>query len=85
MLSPSVHSIGADVQFMAVSIGYDINVNKIFGGSGKDRSKSRFSFEFSSALLSGRYYSIKNDNNTLYALLYHLGWVRVGKSRSIFL
>lgn len=62
MLSPFCTSIGTDVQFMAVSIGYDINVNKIFGGSGKDRSKSRFSFEFSSALLSGRYYSIKNDD-----------------------
>ena len=45
MLSPFCTSIGADVQFMAVSIGYDINVNKIFGGSDKDRSKSRFSFE----------------------------------------
>lgn len=60
MLSPFCTSIGADVQFMAVAVGYDINVNKLFGG--KDRSKSRFSFEFSSARLSGRYYSIKNDD-----------------------
>ena len=60
MLSPFCTSIGADVQFMAVAIGYDININKLFGG--KDRSKSRFNFEFSSARLSGRYYSIKNDD-----------------------
>lgn len=60
MLSPFCTSIGADIQFMAVAIGYDINVNKLFGG--KDRSKSRFSFEFSSARISGRYYSIKNDD-----------------------
>lgn len=60
MLSPFCTSIGADVQFMAVAIGYDINVNKLFGD--KDRSKSRFSFEFSSARMSGRYYSIKNDD-----------------------
>ena len=59
MLSPFCTSIGADVQFMAVAIGYDININKLLGG--RDRSKSKFSFEFSSARLSGRYYSITND------------------------
>lgn len=60
MLSPFCTSIGADVQFMAVAIGYDININKLVGG--KDRSKSRFNFEFSSARFTGRCYSVKNDD-----------------------
>lgn len=60
MMSPFSTSIGADVQFMAVAVGYDFNVNKLFGG--KEQTKSRFNFEFSSARLSGRFYSIKNDD-----------------------
>lgn len=58
--SPYCSSIGFDVQYLAVALGYDININRLFGGS--DRSKSRFNFEFSSALLSGRFYSIKNHD-----------------------
>ncbi len=65
MKSPYCSSIGFDVQYLAVALGYDININKLFGG--EDRSKSRFNFEFSSALLSGRLYSIKNnDGMTIY-------------------
>ena len=60
MQSPYCSSIGFDVQYLAVALGYDINVNRLFGGS--DRSKSRFNFEFSSALLSGRLYSIRNND-----------------------
>lgn len=60
MVSPSCISIGADVQYMAIALGYDINVNRLVGG--KDRSKSRFNFEFSSALVSGRLYSIRNED-----------------------
>ncbi|MDE7156122.1 MAG: DUF4421 domain-containing protein [Muribaculaceae bacterium] len=60
MASPFCSSIGADVQFMAIALGYDINMNKLFGG--KDRSKSRFNFEFSSARFSGRFYSLKNND-----------------------
>lgn len=60
MQSPYCSSIGLDVQYLAVALGYDININRLFGGA--DRSKSRFNFEFSSALLSGRFYSISNHD-----------------------
>lgn len=60
MLSPFCTSIGAEIQFMAIAIGYDININKLLGS--KDRSKSRFSLEFSSSRFTGRYYSITNDD-----------------------
>lgn len=58
MGTPFCSSIGGDVQFMAVSLGYDININKLFGG--QDRSKSKFNFEFSSGLFFARFYSIVN-------------------------
>ncbi len=60
MHSPFCGSIGADVQFMAVALGYDLNLNHLFGG--KDRSKSKFNLDFSSGLLSARLYSIKNKD-----------------------
>lgn len=63
MQSPYCSSIGLDVQYMAVAIGYDININKLFGGA--DRSKSRFNFEFSSARFSGRLYSVTNRDGMI--------------------
>ena len=60
MQSPFCSSIGGDIQFMAVALGYDINVNRLFGG--KDRSKSKFNFEFSSGLVTARLYSINNND-----------------------
>ncbi|MDE5720506.1 MAG: DUF4421 domain-containing protein [Paramuribaculum sp.] len=60
MHSPFCSSIGADIQFMAVALGYDINLSRLTGG--KDRSKSKFNFEFSSGLVSGRIYSINNTD-----------------------
>ncbi len=60
MQSPYCSSIGFDVQYLAIALGYDININRLMGGN--DRSKSRFNFELSSALLSARLYSIKNHD-----------------------
>jgi hypothetical protein len=59
MSSPTTNTIGVDVTYMAVSLGYDLNINKLFGGS--DRTKSKFNFDFACALLSASFYSIKND------------------------
>lgn len=59
MSSPTTNTIGFDVTYMAVSLGYDLNINKLFGGS--DRTNSKFNFDFSCALLSASFYSIKND------------------------
>ena len=60
MQSPFCSSIGTDLQFMAVALGYDVNISRLTGG--KDRSKSKFNFEFSSGLISGRLYSINNTD-----------------------
>ncbi len=59
MRSPSVNTIGFDVTYLAVSIGYDFNINKFFGGA--DRRKSKFNFDFTCALFTASLYSIKND------------------------
>lgn len=59
MNSPTTNTIGFDVTYMAVSLGYDLNINKLFNGS--DRTKSKFNFDFSCALLSASFYSIRND------------------------
>lgn len=59
MSSPTTNTIGLGVTYMAVSLGYDLNINRLFGGS--DRTKSKFNFDFSCALLSASFYSIKND------------------------
>ncbi len=56
--SPSTATIGFDVAYMAVALGYDVNISRLFGAV--DRTKTRFNFDFSSALLSGRFYSIRN-------------------------
>lgn len=54
MQSPYCSTIGFDIQYLAVALGYDININKLMGGA--DLSKSRFNFEISSALMSGKIY-----------------------------
>lgn len=59
LCSPTTATVGFDVAYMAIALGYDVNINKLFGAV--DRTKSRFNFDFSSALISGRFYRIKND------------------------
>lgn len=59
MHSPTNSTIGIDVTYMAVSLGYDLNINKLVGGS--DRTKSKFNFDFSCALLTASFYSINNN------------------------
>ena len=51
-------TIGFDVAYMAVALGYDININRLFGGV--DRTKSRLNFDFTSARFSGRLYRTRN-------------------------
>lgn len=55
-------SIGPYLTYLAVSVGYDINVSKIFGGV--DRSRSRFRFGFNCSLLAVELYWLKNDVGT---------------------
>jgi len=55
---PFTATVGCEAAFMGLSLGYDISVNRLFGAV--DRAKSRINFEFSSALLAGRFYSMRN-------------------------
>lgn len=59
MNSPTNSTVGIDLTYMAVSLAYDLNINKLTGGS--DRTKSKFNFDFSCALLSASFYSISNN------------------------
>lgn len=59
MESPFCNSIGFSIQYSIISLGYDVNMDKLFGGA--DRSSSKFNFEFSTARISGRIYSIRNN------------------------
>lgn len=59
MRSPSTNTIGFDITYLAVSLGYDFNINKLFGDV--DRRKSKFNFDFTCALFTASLYSIKND------------------------
>ncbi len=55
-------SIGPYLTYMAVSVGYDVNMSKLFGGS--NMSKSRFKFGFDCSLLSVELYWMSNDIGT---------------------
>ncbi len=59
MRTPSVNTIGFDVTYLAVSVGYDFSINRLFGGV--DRKKSKFNFDFTCGLFTASLYSIKND------------------------
>lgn len=62
MISDPCTSMGFYLTYMAVSLGYDINVSKYFGGSAKARR--RFNFGFSCSLLAADFYFISNDVGT---------------------
>lgn len=68
MLSPMNTTMGFRVTYMAVSAGYDWNVNKIFGGPPGVRKK--FDFQFNCSLFGAQYYSISNDVGTT---IHHMG------------
>lgn len=55
-------SAGFWLSYLAVSVGYDLNVSKYFGGS--DRVRRRFNFKFNCALFGADLYWITNDVGT---------------------
>lgn len=55
-------SVGAYITYLAVSLGYDINVSSLFGGVKDARSRYRFGFDCS--LLSVEMYWENNDVGT---------------------
>lgn len=59
MSSDPSTSLGLYLTYMAVSIGYDMNISKIFGGV--DRSRQRLRMGFSCSLFTAEAYMSKND------------------------
>ncbi|MCM1067938.1 MAG: DUF4421 domain-containing protein [Muribaculaceae bacterium] len=52
-------SVGLYLTYLALSVGYDVNVSKVFGGI--DRSRERFRFGFNCMLFAAEFYMINND------------------------
>ena len=62
MRSDPSTSAGLYLTYLAVSVGYDVNFSKLFGGV--DRSRQRFRFGFNCMLFAAEAYLIKNDVGT---------------------
>ncbi len=59
MISAPSTTIGAYLTYLAVSVGYDINVSKLFGGT--EHTRQRYNFGFTCSLLSAEVYWEDND------------------------
>lgn len=55
-------SMGLYLTYLAVSVGYDVNLSKIF--TGVDRSRQRWRFGFNCMLFAAEAYVIRNDVGT---------------------
>ena len=62
MNSRPATSIGLYLTYLAVSVGYDINVSKIF--TGHDEARRRFRFGFNCSLFAAEAYLMRNDVGT---------------------
>lgn len=62
MRSDPCTSIGIHLTYLAVSLGYDINVSKIFGSH--ERARNRFTFGFNCALFSAELNWVTNNVST---------------------
>ncbi len=62
MQSDPSSSLGVYLTYLAVSAGYDVNLNKLF--TGNNRSRQRFRFGFNCMLFAAELYFIKNDVGT---------------------
>lgn len=62
MVSDIASNIGVHISYLAVSVGYDMNLNKFFNGY--ERSRKRVNFSFNCALFSADFYIQNNDLTT---------------------
>lgn len=62
MASRPSTTLGLYVTYMAVSLGYDLDLNKIFNGA--SRRRERFNFQFNCSLFAMEFQSMKNDIGT---------------------
>lgn len=58
MVSDPTTTAGIYLTYMAVSVGYDLNIGKYFGGG---RSRKQFNFQFNCSLFAADLYFITND------------------------
>lgn len=62
MMSNVNTSLGFYLTYMAVSVGYDMNVSKYFNGG--EGARKRFNLQFNCSLFAAEYYSQRNDVGT---------------------
>lgn len=62
MLSRPSTTTGFHLSYMAVSIGYDMNISKYFGGS--EEARKRFDFQFNCSLFAAEFQYYTNDIGT---------------------
>lgn len=62
MLSNPSSTLGFYLTYMAVSVGYDLNIGKYFNGG--ERARKRFNLQFNCSLFAVEYYNISNDIGT---------------------
>lgn len=71
MASDGSTSAGFWLTYLALSVGYDMNVSKYLGGS--ETTRKKFQFRFNCALLSADLYWISNDAGTHITSFGHKG------------
>lgn len=62
MVSDPSTSVGIYLTYLAVSVGYDINVSRYF--TGEDKVRKRWDFQFNCMLFGAQFYYINNDVGT---------------------
>ena len=62
MRSEPSTSVGAHLTYLAVSVGYDLNFSKLFGGS--QRARQRYNFGFNCSLFAAELSYVSNDVGT---------------------
>lgn len=62
MFSDPSTSLGFHLSYMAVSLGYDVNISKYF--TGNDKVRSRFNFQFNCSRFAAELYTVANDVGT---------------------
>jgi len=62
MVSQPSTTMGFYLTYMAVSVGYDMNIGKYFNGG--QRARKRFNLQFNCSLFALEYYTVLNDIGT---------------------
>ena len=74
MVSNPSSTLGFYLTYMAVSVGYDMNISKYFNGG--ESARKRFNLQFNCSLFALEYYTISNDIGSTIRRMGHPGNVR---------